>query len=206
MKKHLLKLTFLSAILISSCGEKSQEDKKEEVKAPEPVTYTVNTAETSLEWHGYQEAKHEHEHWGHINVADGTITVLEGEITDGNFVIDMNSMVVPNMEDSMSIKLIGHLKSPQFFNTEQFANSTFNLTGVENGTAKGKLTVLGISTEIEFPVNVEITEDKITATGEFSLDFSSFGIPMLGVSEQMPPEEAFSETLDFKLNLIANKQ
>jgi polyisoprenoid-binding protein YceI len=79
-----------------------------------------------------------------------------------------------------------HLRSSDFFNVEKFTTATFESTGYEGdangGTLKGKLTLLGVSKDIEFPIK-KIGEGKdpwggyrIGFEGAYTLTRKDFGM------------------------------
>ena len=79
-----------------------------------------------------------------------------------------------------------HLRSGDFFNVEKFTTATFESTGYEGdangGTLKGKLTLLGVSKDIEFPIK-KIGEGKdpwggyrIGFEGAYTLTRKDFGM------------------------------
>ena len=69
-------------------------------------------------------------------------------------------------EGSTPEKLVGHLSSADFFDVENFPTAKFEITSVEGNTAKGMLTIRGISHE-ETVENIAMTKEgektKITA-------------------------------------------
>ena len=53
-----------------------------------------------------------------------------GKIVGGTFVIDMNSITCTDIKDDQyNAKLVGHLKSDDFFGVEKFPTATFEITG-----------------------------------------------------------------------------
>jgi polyisoprenoid-binding protein YceI len=127
--------------------------------------FSVNTAKSELKWKG---KKVTGEHWGYVKLKDGTLSVKDGKITGGVFNIDMNSLINKDLEDpEWNGKLIGHLKSDDFFSVETFPVATLTLTEstpFKDGKAevKGKLTIKGITNPVSFTANK--MDDGYTAT------------------------------------------
>lgn len=113
----------------------------------------VNTSKSELKWTG---KKVSGEHWGYIKLKDGTFTLNDGQITDGTFTIDMTSINNKDLESpEWNQKLVGHLKSDDFFSVDKFETATLKVnesTTFENGeaTVKGNLTIKGITHPISF--------------------------------------------------------
>jgi len=79
--------------------------------------------------------------------------------------------------------LTGHLKSPDFFNTQKHPTAQFATKGITpiadrpgEFTMSGTLTLLGKTNELSFPVKVNIHERGLTLSGTFTLDRTIFGM------------------------------
>lgn len=116
---------------------------------------TVNTTKSELKWTG---KKVTGDHWGYIKLKDATLKLNNNEITTGVFNIDMNTLNCKDLEDAeWNGKLIGHLKSDDFFSVEKFPIATLTIiesTSFNDGIAKvkGKLTIKGETHPISFKV------------------------------------------------------
>ena len=138
-------------------------------------TLSVDTSKSTAKWKGYHLAK-SYAHWGGISLKSGNLEISNGEITGGSFVIDMNSITVEDIkEEKDNAKLVGHLKSEDFFHVEEFPEASLVLTNVtkngDNLEATGDLTIRGIKNEITFPITVEkISDNAVKATAKLSID------------------------------------
>ena len=146
--------------------------------------YKVSAETSNIEWIG---KKVTGEHKGGIKISNGELNITNGAITGGNFVIDMNSITCSDLQGEWSDKLIGHLKSEDFFSVQKHTNSTFKITkvtpiktakneGEANNTITGNLTIKGNTQEISFPAYVLVKNDGIVAIGEASVDRTKFDI------------------------------
>ena len=91
---------------------------------------TADASKTKLEWLGEKvTGKHE----GAINLQSGWLNWKDNKIQSGEFVIDMTSiMSFENLD-----KLVGHLKSDDFFGVEKYPTSKLVITestSFEKGT------------------------------------------------------------------------
>ena len=186
MKNQMVKITailFLGLAVISCKKAKNETEAKdaEEVStiAEQAVRYAANIETSTLSWKGIAPTK---AHTGTIKVSEGYLAFENGGLSGGNFVIDMNSIVNLDLEDkTYNDKLVGHLKSADFFDVEKNPYSVFAITSVEekDGKAmvKGNLTVKGIKKNIEFPATVTLNGDEVSLKSDvFSIDRTEWGV------------------------------
>lgn len=125
----------------------------------------LNVNKSKLKWTG---KKVTGEHWGYIDLKSGTLTLKSDKITGGTFTIDMNSLVCEDLESpEWNQKLVGHLKSDDFFSVDKFPVATLKIkesTSFKNGEAevKADLTIKGITEEIMF--KAKKVDDTFTAS------------------------------------------
>jgi len=176
-------ILFLGLAVISCKKAKNETEAKdaEEVStiAEQAVRYAANIETSTLSWKGIAPTK---AHTGTIKVSEGYLAFENGGLSGGNFVIDMNSIVNLDLEDkTYNDKLVGHLKSADFFDVEKNPYSVFAITSVEekDGKAmvKGNLTVKGIKKNIEFPATVTLNGDEVSLKSDvFSIDRTEWGV------------------------------
>jgi polyisoprenoid-binding protein YceI len=88
-------------------------------------------------------------------------------------------------------RLTGHLKSPDFFDVEKFAESTFKLTsatpaeGADQYTMVGDFTLHGVTKTISFPATIKQAGENITLASKFSIDRKDFGIVYPGKTDDL---------------------
>ena len=133
----------LAAVLtISSFGTFAQSQK-------------INTEKSTINWLG---KKIGGQHEGLINIKSGKLEEKGGKIVSGSFVIDMTSITNTDLTDaSYNQKLVGHLKSDDFFGIEKFPTANLNITKAtkfSNGKASvtGDVTIKGKTETITFDV------------------------------------------------------
>ena len=115
----------------------------------------INTEKSSVEWLG---KKIGGQHEGHIKVMSGSFELENDKLVAGNFVVDMTSITNTDLENqTYNQKLVGHLKSDDFFGVEKFPTAEFTITKsskFSNGTASvtGDITIKGKTESISFDV------------------------------------------------------
>lgn len=135
----------------------------------------ANAEKSELKWIG---KKVTGQHTGHIKLADGVLSINDNKIASGTFNIDMKSITDDDLTDAgWNAKLIGHLKSDDFFGVEKFPLATLVITessAFMNNQAeiKGKLTIKGITNPIAF----NVTRNGNTFTANIAVDRSKFDV------------------------------
>jgi polyisoprenoid-binding protein YceI len=118
-------------------------------------SFKANAEKSELKWHA---KKVTGQHTGHIKLADGQLMVKDNAIVGGTFNIDMKSITDDDLTDpGYNQKLVGHLKTDDFFGVEKFPITTLVIsegTPFVNNQAdvKGNLTIKGITNPIAFKV------------------------------------------------------
>ena len=113
-------LLVAAMFLFAACADAPKSDKAatteaQEVKTTTGTSYKVDTTASKVEWVATKVTAY---HTGTLNVKSGELIVQDGNVTGGNFVLDMTSIVVsgpPGSDAKANEKLLGHLKSPDFF-------------------------------------------------------------------------------------------
>ena len=133
----------------------------------------TDTEKSSLKWHGEKVAG---EHWGHIDLKKGWLSWENDKLTDG--VIDMGSITNTDIEDpEYNAKLVGHLKSDDFFGVEKFPTAKLEIKSSEKfknnkATVKAQLTIKDITHPIEF----EAQKDDNWFMAEIIVDRSKYNV------------------------------
>jgi polyisoprenoid-binding protein YceI len=144
-------------------------------------TYTVVSNESQLKWTGYHLAK-SYEHNGNVKIKSGKLTVANGRINSGNFVIDMTTISNNDLTDAKdNAKLVNHLKSDDFFNVKKFPEASLVIKKSEpsaNGLkVTGDLTIRGITKSIEFNATLkDLDNDRIEATADLIIQRTDFEV------------------------------
>jgi polyisoprenoid-binding protein YceI len=135
----------------------------------------INISQSAVEWTG---TKIGGSHTGAIKLKNGNLELKGDQIVGGTVVMDMNSITNTDLTDEgYNQKLVGHLKSDDFFGVEKYPTASFVVTKsskFKDGKASvtGKITIKGKTEEITFDVLKE--GDKYSALVE--LDRSKFNV------------------------------
>lgn len=203
---RLLMLAFIATGLIAvSCsqgGTASEKETKASDKAQPTITgVTIDTDKSRVVWAGTMLGIYTHE--GTIDLTKADLKVEDGKITGGSFTIDMNTMVATDEnynpeQGSTPEKLIGHLKSDDFFAVEQFPTATFKITSVQDNSLKGMLTVRGKTSE-ETVENIEMKQagDKVKIKGEMTFDRKKYDVSW----DSSVKERVLSNDIKLKIEL-----
>lgn len=135
----------------------------------------ISPEESEVIWTGKKIGK---SHTGAIEIKKGYIEIEDDRIRGGKVIMDMTTITNHDLKDpGWNQKLVGHLKSADFFGVENHPHATFEVTGAsdfDNGKATviGILTIKGISEEISFEL---LQEGNIYAT-TVQIDRSKFDV------------------------------
>lgn len=216
MKSTKLKITMLAFLAVGtfSCKNAEKDTVAAAESASEPTEmateYTVDTAESKIMWEGSKPNKTHH---GTIMLSSGVFHVNEGNIEAGNFVIDMNTINDEDLEGEDKANLEAHLKGTaegkegDFFNTKEYPNAKFEMTGIENNVVNGNLTIKEKTNAVEFPATVTMDGDKMMLKSEtFELDRTKWDVNF-GSKSVFPNigDKFISDAMTITLSLVATK-
>jgi polyisoprenoid-binding protein YceI len=140
---------------------------------------SVSTEQSQVKWLGKKVGG---EHWGYINVKEGSISVEDGKLTAGKIVIDMTTITCEDLEDEgWNKKLVDHLNSDDFFSVDKYASAKFKTTKIEDkgdGMFKvtGDLTIKGKTAANSFDVKLVEKEGMYHAEGTIVFDRSKYDV------------------------------
>ncbi len=144
-----------------------------------PTNYSVDSSASTIVWTGYKVTG---KHTGTAKVQSGNLTYDNGILTGGSFVIDMASINCTDLEGEWAGKLIGHLKSEDFFGVEKYPTAKFVITRVIAQDTKGNYKILGNLTikettkEVKFLGNATETNGVVNAAGKITIDRSEYNV------------------------------
>ncbi len=215
-------LVLFIAFFIFSCkpsGEKAETGEAGVVAEETGVLYTVNTESSAIMWEG---AKVTGKHNGDLKIKSGEISMADGELTGGSFVLDMTTINVMDLEGGKKAGLEGHLKGTgeeekkdHFFNVNQYPEGKFEITKVTklmndqdaNYIVKGNLTLKDHTKEIRFRSKVTRENDMVSVmTPAFTIDRTEWGINYGSASlSDGLKDKAINDEIGLQVKLFAKK-
>lgn len=174
-KRHIIALSLTCAALCSFTPS---------ARADGTKRVEISPVESSISWIG---RKLTGSHAGTVPVKSGEVVLDGNSIKSGSFGIDLTGIQVTDIPDTkQNAKLVGHLKSGDFFAAEMFPTAQFTIDSAvpmasplasgENTTIKGTLAIKGISKPIEFPAKVVVKEGIAEASGKAKVDRTQWDI------------------------------
>ena len=142
--------------------------------------YKADTESSLINWKGFKPTG---EHYGTVKVKSGSFTIENKKIVAGEFEIDMNSIIDLDMaaDSEYNAKLVGHLKSDDFFGVEKYPVAIFKVTSTEakgdQTLIKGDLTIKEKTHPVSFLATVSLDANLLTVKSEkFKIDRSTYDI------------------------------
>lgn len=137
-------------------------------------TRKINLVKSNLLWTG---KKITGEHSGSLQFKQGSLTYSKKKLVKGSFTVDMTTLNNTDQSGQDKLQLEGHLKSADFFNTEEFkeANLVFRTikpTSKGNYNIVGDMTIKGKTN----PVTFNMTVKGNTAVANLIIDRTKYGI------------------------------
>lgn len=220
MKLLQLLMVSIATMFIFSCTPSPEGETAETTEATDTAvatdaakSYNVDTASSLVNWEG---TKPGGKHIGTLGLKSGSISVENGQIQSGDFILDMASIVCTDegMDDKGKGDLVGHLSSPDFFDVAKFPEAKFEITEVTpksdvegvTHSIKGNLTMKEKTLNVAFDASVNITENGISAeSNNFvinRLDWDvSYGYD--NILKKLK-DGAVSKEMGLKVRLVAN--
>lgn len=142
------------------------------------IDYSVDTQKSSITWQGYKVAG---SHTGNIDLKNGNLEYTDGLLTGGSFEIDMTSMIVTDLEGGAADKLLGHLKSDDFFGVEKYPSTKFVITSVspqgpDRYKVTGNLTIKSTTKPIKFITTTKEENGTMIADAKIEVDRSEYDV------------------------------
>lgn len=141
--------------------------------------FKVNNEKSLVEWIG---RKVTGAHNGTIEVKEGTFAFENNNLLSGKFVINTKSIKILDIEDTeTNAQFAGHLASDDFFNSDQFPESVFEITHAEPGdnnnyNVTGNLTIKGITHSVDATLQIVKTDNVAVLDAKIVIDRTKFNI------------------------------
>jgi polyisoprenoid-binding protein YceI len=142
-------------------------------------TYKVDPAASKVTYVG---KKVTGEHTGNVTVKSGNLVVDGDKLSGGEVVVDMNSLTSTDLTDKdYNAKYTGHMKSPDFFNTEKYPESKLvikNSKKTDKGLeVNGDLTMIGQTKPVTFVItDWKKTDSQVSGKSNLVLNRTTWGL------------------------------
>lgn len=138
-------------------------------------TTTIDTSQSTVTWKGYKVTG---SHYGSVAVKSGEMTFEGKKLIGGSFVMDMTSITVDDLKGRSAEKLMGHLKSDDFFGVDKHNTASFKITKATPTANKNEYKITGDMTikNITNPVTFTATIGKKSAAATIKVDRSKFDV------------------------------
>ena len=141
------------------------------VAQPSPLLLTADVATSRLRWTGHA-AVGTYAPTGTIRLKSATLTLApDGRTPRAARVV----MAMPTLAGD-NADLVGHLRNADFFDVERFPTATFALTGFGADSARGQLTIKGVTRAVAFPATLTPTANGARLRGTAAVDRTAFGV------------------------------
>ncbi len=199
LKITLIGLFSLSLVACNSSNEKTKDNSlaKETVNVKtEKASYQIDTEKSVVHWKGSMIGVYAHE--GDLKFKSGKLTLTNDKVAEGEFLIDMNSMITTDDDALYNMapreKLIGHLKTADFFDTENFPVATFTITEGNGTEISGNLTIKG-KTNKEKLTDIKINGNKLS--GILTFDRQKYDVTYKNTMNDM----VLSDEIELKIEI-----
>lgn len=177
--------------------------------APAKETFSANVAKSTITWKGYKVLG---SHTGTIQLKEGKLDYTDGSLTGGYFIIDMATLDCTDLTGEYKDKLVGHLKSDDFFGVANHPTAKFQITKVisrgKPGEYKivGNLTIKETTKEIKFLTTIDESSDAPVANATIKVDRSEFNVRYGSGSffDNLGDNTIYDE-FDLNISLVLNK-
>lgn len=117
------------------------------------------------------------EHTGHIKFKSANLLLDGKKLKGGMFEVDMSTITCTDIEnEEYNAKLVGHLKSDDFFGIEKHPVSQLKLTKVKSidtgYKVEGDLTIKGNT----HPINFDVKQDGNVFVGKVTVDRTKYNV------------------------------
>jgi polyisoprenoid-binding protein YceI len=182
------------------------------VKTAGETSYSVDSKTSTFKWHA---TKVTGEHYGVATFSTGTVQTNGKALVGGEINIDMTTIDATDLTGEYHDKLVGHLKSDDFFSVEKFNTATIKVKTAKamkadkvgnNYTITADLTIKGITKEVTFPAIVVVNDKQVIVNANFDIDRTKYDIRYGSKSFfEGIGDKAISDLFNIKVRLVATK-
>ena len=144
MKNHFKNLIIIT-ILLSSAYSIYAQDK------------SLNLETSNIRWYGEEITGKQH--YGDLKFSSGNIQINNEVVTNGSFIVNMNSLTVEDLSGGGKKRLEGHLRSTAFFGVSDHPQASLSISSMveiegNSQILDGQLTIKGVTHPINFSLTL----------------------------------------------------
>jgi K(+)-stimulated pyrophosphate-energized sodium pump len=210
----IVSLVIAPHISVSSHGEHSGAANAEMNKQQTEVVegqikdgvYYLPQGEYSISWNAKKVGG---EHHGTVKISNGKLKVENNKIIEGSIEVDMSSIQVNDIKDEEdNAKLVGHLKSEDFFDSENHRYATIDFRSIDgsgkNQVLAADMSIKGIRNSVRFDATIEQhSPNTIKAGAYLSLDRTQYDITYKSKSVDSLLDEFIYDRFEIKTKFMA---
>lgn len=140
-------------------------------------TFVFSPEESTVAWTGSKKVITDYFDNGSIKIKSGMAVVNNGKIESGEIVFDMSSITaISTGKGDGEDMLTKHLKSEDFFHAEMYPEAKYKVTGFNDSTLEGELTLKGETHPLKIPVQTGMENGNLIIAGTATIDRSVWNV------------------------------
>ena len=144
MKNHFKNLIIITILLCSAYSIYAQDK-------------SLNLETSNIRWYGEEITGKQH--YGDLKFSSGNIQINNEVVTNGSFIVNMNSLTVEDLSGGGKKRLEGHLRSTAFFGVSDHPQASLSVSSMVeiDGNSQildGQLTIKGVTHPINFSLTL----------------------------------------------------
>jgi polyisoprenoid-binding protein YceI len=144
MKNHFKYLINITILLCSAYSTYAQDK-------------SLNLETSNIRWYGEEITGKQH--YGDLKFSSGNIQIKNEVVTNGSFIVNMNSLTVEDLSGGGKKRLEGHLRSTAFFGVSDHPQASLSISSMVeiDGNSQildGQLTIKGVTHPINFSLTL----------------------------------------------------
>jgi polyisoprenoid-binding protein YceI len=177
------------------------------------AVYSLDATGSTFKWHA---TKVTGEHYGVAKFSKGSVVVSNNVLKSAEINVDMTSIDATDLTGEYHDKLVGHLKSDDFFAVAKFNTATIKVKSAtaikgatkdaNNYTIVADLTIKGITQEVTFPAIVIVSTKQVVVNADFNINRAKFDV-RYGSSSFFEGlgDKAIADDFNVKVRVVATK-
>lgn len=189
----------MSALIIFVATISSAAEKPAVKDANKQVAASVDLAKSTLAWKATKKVKGGHD--GMITIKSATAEMKNNKIVSGEFVVDMKSFTVNELEGEWKQKFLTHVAGPDFFDVDKYPTAKLTIKGQDSDNKiKGEMTIKDKTQ----PVQVEFKKEGNSYVGTLVFDRTKYGVVYGSGNffKELTADKIINNDVEVKFNIV----